>query len=266
MGKILIGALTAMILPVSVVSASIQFNVDFSAETDTTPDTQPAVANSVNTELTNWTTNKSSSVTIQPNFPGGTTDQNVLLINAHYDSQVAGSNARADIFMNAAGSDATTTGRYSISFDVYYTGIGNNGPTDYLYVTLRDGGTTQVGGFGIKMSDGTGYLNAGKDSSNAGYHGGTVSSNTVHHLELLVDLDANTETLILDHTTTLGTNALTATVIPFQQLTINTGNNAQALVYVDNVVVTPVPEPSALDLVGSGTLAMLYQAKKKARR
>lgn len=254
----LCAAAAAVVMQTSVVCATISFDVGFD---NTTPLTEAAQAGIKATKPTQFSAGPAVTGTVVSGFPSGETTNKVLLLTA---SSVAGSNARADLYFKAADSDAAASGKFKITMDIYFAPLDDGSLNRFFYVNLRDAGGTAFGGFGINYGSSAGYLNTGGVGSNPAMNS-LVSRNALHTLELLVDLDANTQTLTMDGSIAMGSSAIKDGV-NFQQLTINTDTTAQGKLYIDNVKITPVPEPTALGLLGAGALATLSLTKSKSGR
>lgn len=260
----LLAAVSAFGIHSTVASATISFNVDFSGSAiGGAPSTESATANTTAGKPTSIALGSYVTAVTTAGFPSGDTANKVMLITANSSNKDNTTNARADVFFRAADSDAVSSGQYKISMTLCFTNLDNGNSNNYFYINLRDGSGSAFCGFGINFNTGYGYLNSASGTNPAFLS--NVSKGSTHTFELLVDLDANTQKLVMDGNINLGTSTI-KDGITFQQLTINTDTVSQGKLYIDNVTIAQVPEPAALGLLGAGSFGLLSRAKSRLSR
>jgi hypothetical protein len=189
----------------------------------------------------------------------------------------AGTNSAANTAnFHRSMSSTFTTGIFSVDYHFRVEQMANN-RSMVLYAGSNGGaqqssliqithstidGSFSLGGFNGNGIGGITLVDSGQD----------LTANTWYKLSAMLDLDTQTWDLLLDDNevlSNLGFRHNTSAALDWIQINVDRGNSAAVgalgqIAYADSILVSQVPEPSALSLIGIGVICVM--AKRRGRR
>lgn len=195
------------------------------------------------------------------NVLGGNGD-NVVIMDSH------GTYNRVEF--TVAETDRPVSGLVTISLNALFDS-GNQSGVNYVYFSMYNQNNAKLGDFRFRQDTGeilaTEFGSAGDKGDEATFDSATWSLGEVLDISIVLDLDQNTASLLINDTLFAG--GLTdgdysldlADGVGFGGFAIQNASNAVACHAIDNVVIGLVPEPGTMSLVISGAAVLLRKRR-----